>query len=140
MDNDGAVTAQEMDDFERGLEVRRQLFGAERVQQAFANPDPLTQKFQHLMTSACFGAVWGDDSMARPERSLVTMAIVAAQHRFVEFEAHVRLALRNGCSAVQLEQLVMHLTVYCGVPTGGEAFRIVDRVLSEAKPASGAVP
>ncbi|MEQ1805898.1 MAG: carboxymuconolactone decarboxylase family protein [Burkholderiaceae bacterium] len=131
MHNDAATAAQDMGDFERGLDVRRQLFGPERVQQAFANPDPLTQKFQRLMTSACFGAVWGDESMARPERSLVTMAIVAAQHRFVEFEAHVRLALRNGCSATQLEQLVMHLTVYCGVPTGGEAFRIVDRVLRE---------
>ena len=83
------------------------------------------------MTSSCFGSVWGDESMLRTERSLVTMAIVAAQHRFVEFEAHVRLAIRNGCSEVQLEQLVMHLTVYCGVPTGGEAFRIVDRVLRE---------
>lgn len=140
MHNDDATAARDMGDFERGLEVRRQLFGPERVQQAFASPDPLTQKFQRLMTSACFGAVWGDESMARPERSLVTMAIVAAQHRFVEFEAHVRLALRNGCSAAQLEQLVMHLTVYCGVPTGGETFRIVDRVLGEAKPNSGAAP
>lgn len=132
MDNDGVVPGREDGEFERGLEVRRQLFGAERVQQAFANPDPLTQKFQRLMTSACFGAVWGDESMPRAQRSLITMAIVAAQNRFVEFEAHVRLALRNGCSATQLEALVMHLTVYCGVPAGGEAFRIVDRVLREA--------
>lgn len=139
MDND-ASSNPGGDDFARGLEVRRQLFGAERVQQAFASLDPLTQKFQRLMTSACFGAVWGDDSMARPERSLVTLAIVAAQHRFVEFEAHVRLALRNGCTAVQLEQLVMHVAVYCGVPTGGEAFRIVDRVLREGNPNSGAAP
>jgi 4-carboxymuconolactone decarboxylase len=131
MDNNGEVPMREGDEFERGLQVRRELFGAERVQQAFANTDPLTQKFQRLMTVACFGAVWGDDSMPRPERSLITMAIVATQHRFVEFETHVRLALRNGCTATQLEQLVMHLTAYCGVPTGGEAFRIVDRVLRE---------
>lgn len=121
-----------VDDFERGLAVRTELFGAERVRQAFASADPLTQKYQRLLTSACFGTVWGDPAMARTERSLVTMAIVGAQHRFVEFEAHARLALRNGCTPVQLEQVVMHLAVYCGVPTSGEAFRIVERVLRES--------
>jgi len=125
-------------DFERGLQVRAQLFGVERVQQAFASPDPMTQKYQHFLTSACFGTVWGDPSMARTERSLITLAMVGAQHRFVEFEAHVKLALRNGCTPTQLEQVVMHLGVYCGVPTGGEAFRIVERVLRESAAGSGA--
>lgn len=120
------------DALETGKRVRVELFGEERLQQAFAPQDDLTQKFQTLITSACFGHVWGDDTISRAERSLITMSIVGAQHRFVEFATHVRLALQNGCSRAQITQVVQHLTVYCGVPTGVEAFRTVQSVFAEA--------
>lgn len=120
------------DTFERGVAVRTELFGDERTRQALAVDDPLAQAFQTQITAYCFGDLWGRQGVAWRDRSLMTMAIVAAQHRFAEFETHCRLALRNGCEQDTLIELVRHLTVYCGVPTGGEAFRTLQRVLQEA--------
>lgn len=120
------------DDFAKGVEVRNTLFGADRTQQSLDNKDPLNQRFQELLTSYCFGAVWGREGAAWRDRSLMTMAIVAAQHRFPEFETHVRLALRNGVERAVISELVAHLAVYCGIPTGLEAFRTVQRVFQEA--------
>ncbi|MBV9858986.1 MAG: carboxymuconolactone decarboxylase family protein [Alphaproteobacteria bacterium] len=120
------------DHLAQGIEVRKRLFGEERTNQALSHPDPAHQDFQQFITSYCFGAVWGEDGTAWRDRSLMTMAIVAAQHRFVEFETHVKLAIKNGCEQALLLALVKHLAVYCGVPTGLECFRIVQRVLAEA--------
>ena len=119
------------DSVEAGKRVRVELFGEARLKQAFAPQDDLTQKFQTLITSSCFGHVRGDETIPWRERSLITMSIVGAQHRFTEFATHVQLALKNGCSREQIIQVVQHLTVYCGVPTGGEAFRAVQKVFTE---------
>jgi 4-carboxymuconolactone decarboxylase len=120
------------DDFARGVEVRNTLFGEERTKQSLANTDPLSQRFQELLTSYCFGTLWGREGVAWRDRSLMTMAMVAAQHRFPEFETHLRLALRNGVEREVIIELVGHLAVYCGIPTGLEAFRTAQRVFEEA--------
>jgi 4-carboxymuconolactone decarboxylase len=116
---------------EVGKRVRIDLFGEPRLQQAFAPQDDLTQKFQTLITSACFGHVWGDETIPWRDRSLITMSIVGAQQRFAEFATHVELGLKNGCTREQIIQVVQHLTVYCGVPTGAEAFRTVHRIFAQ---------
>src|ERR1700754_2435757 len=85
------------DDLSKGIEVRNTLFGEERTKQAFASDDPLQTEFQTLITAYCFGSLWGKDGVVWRDRSLMTMCIVAAQHRFAEFETHLRLAIRNGC-------------------------------------------
>ena len=120
------------DDFARGVEVRKTLFGAERADKALASTDALDQRFQELPTSYCFGNLWGRDGAAWRDRSLMTMAIVAAQHRFPEFETHVRLALKNGCEREVIIELVGYLAIYCGIPTGLEAYRTVQRVFQKA--------
>lgn len=117
--------------FEKGLEVRKRLFGEERTRQSFAATDDLTQKFQRLVTASCFGEVWADETVKWRERSLISMSIVAALRSFTEFELHVRLGLKNGCSREEIIQVVQHLTVYSGVPTGYEAFRVVQKVFQE---------
>jgi 4-carboxymuconolactone decarboxylase len=119
------------DDLSRGIEVRNALFGEERTKQAFATDDPLQNEFQTLITAYCFGSLWGKDGVVWRDRSLMTMCIVAAQHRFAEFETHLRLAIRNGCDKELIIEVVRHLTVYCGVPTGVEAFRTAQRVFQE---------
>lgn len=119
------------DDLQRGMDVRRELFGEERTSTAFADPDPLVQEFQTLLTSYCFGSLWGKDGVEWRDRSLMTLCLVAAQHRFAEFETHMRLAVRNGCERQVLIELVRHIAIYCGIPAGVEAFRITKRVLDE---------
>src|SRR5690625_4784932 len=110
-------------DFARGKEVRSELFGEEATRAAFASEDALSQEFQSLITAYCFGSLWGKEGCQWRDRSLMTMCLVAAQHRFVEFETHLKLALRNGCDQGTLIEMVRHITVYCGVPAGVEAFR-----------------
>ncbi len=121
------------DDFTKGIDVRNRLFGEDRTKTAFANPDPLHQAFQSFMTSYCFGALWGQDGVAWRDRSVMTMAIVGAQHRFAEFETHLRLAIKNGVEKDVIFEVVRHLAVYCGVPTGFESFRIMQKVFDETK-------
>lgn len=121
-----------IDNFKRGVEVRNALFGAERTSQALANKDPFNERMQELLTSYCFGSLWGREGVAWRDRSLMTMAIVAAQHRFPEFETHVRLALKNGCEREVIIELVRHLAAYCGIPTGLEAFRTAQKIFQES--------
>ncbi len=123
------------DDFTRGIEARNRMFGEDRTKHAFANPDPMHHAFQTLVTGYCFGALWGSDGAPWRDRSLMTMSMVAAQHRFAEFETHLRLAIRNGCDKETIFELVRHVTVYCGVPSGFEAFRIMQKVYGETKAA-----
>ena len=120
-----------MDDFARGVEVRNKLFGAERTQQSLSDKEPFNELMQELLTSYCFGSLWGKEGVAWRDRSLMTMAIVASQHRFAEFETHVRLAIKNGCEREVIMELVRHLAIYCGIPTGLEAFRTAQRVFKE---------
>ena len=124
------------DDFNRGIEVRNTLFGEERTKQSLADKDPLNERFQELLTSYCFGSLWGREGVPWRDRSLMTMAIVAAQHRFPEFETHLRLAIKNGCEREVIIELVRHLAIYCGIPTGLEAYRIAQRVFKEARAAA----
>jgi 4-carboxymuconolactone decarboxylase len=126
------IEANMVDDFSKGIDVRNTLFGEERTKQAFATDDPLATEFQRLITTYCFGSLWGKDGVVWRDRSLMTMCIVAAQHRFAEFETHLRLAIRNGCDRELIIEVVRHLTVYCGVPTGAEAFRTAQRVFQES--------
>jgi 4-carboxymuconolactone decarboxylase len=119
------------DDLSNGMEVRNRLFGEERTKQAFATDDPMAIEFQQLITSYCFGSLWGKEGVVWRDRSLMTMCIVGAQHRFAEFETHLRLAIRNGCEKELITEVIRHLTVYCGVPTGAEAFRTAQRVFQE---------
>jgi 4-carboxymuconolactone decarboxylase len=101
------------------------------VEESFAPPDDLTQKFMRLMTSSCFGGVWGDDTISLRDHSLITICMLAAQHRFQHFELHARVAVKNGCTPELLTQVVQHLYVYCGAPTAVEAYRVVHKILYE---------
>lgn len=121
--------------FDKGLEQRAKMFGAERTTQALEAAGDFAGQFQAFMTAFCFGGVWGGEALTPRERSLVTMSILAAQHRFAEFETHLRLGVRNGCTPEQIRDALMHVAVYCGVPTGGEAFRVGTKVLAEMLPA-----
>lgn len=120
-----------VDWYDKGVEIRDKMFGEGRTQQALQGADDFTRTYQQLLTAFCFGGAWGGDALSWRERSLVTMSILAAQHRFAEFETHVRLGLKNGCTPDEIRDALLHVAVYCGIPTGGEAFRIGQKVLKE---------
>lgn len=102
--------------FDDGMKVRREVLGAEYVDNATQHVDELTVEFQKFMTTYCWGGIWTDDRLERAQHSLLVLGITAALGKPREFEAHARGALRNGLTPDQLIAVVRQIMVYAGVP------------------------
>ena len=88
--------------YDRGMTMRRKVLGDEYVDRAVANTDDFNRQFQELLTTYCWGAVWGDDALKPRERSILNLGMIACLGRMHEFEAHFRGALRNGLTTNEL--------------------------------------
>jgi 4-carboxymuconolactone decarboxylase len=117
--------------FEAGLAARKDVLGADYVQDALDKADDFNRDFQELLTEYCWGTCWGDATLDRRQRSLLNLGMLAALNRMHEFEMHFRGALRNGLSQEELKAILTQIAVYCGIPTGVECFRIARRVLAD---------
>ncbi len=117
--------------YERGLERRKATLGADYVDNAMSKSTAFSKGFQSFITEYCWGAAWGDDRLDAKTRSMLNIVMIAALNRMHEWELHFRGALRNGVTRDELDALITHLTVYCGVPTGVECHRIANRVFAE---------
>ena len=117
--------------FEAGLAARKDVLGADYVQDALDKADDFNRDFQELLTEYCWGTCWADASLDRRQRSLLNLGMLAALNRMHEWELHFRGALRNGLSHEELKSILTQIAIYCGVPTGVECFRIARRVLAD---------
>ena len=124
-----------MDDAERarqGMTVRRAVLGDEHVDRALATTTSFTEPFQDFITRYAWGDVWSRPGLSRAERSMITLAMLAALQHENELAMHVRAALRNGLSPAQIQEVLLQVAVYAGVPAANRAFAVAQRVLSEA--------
>ena len=121
--------------YDKGIKVRREVLGDDYVDRALASVDDFTREFQQMVTEHAWGAIWTRPGLAKKQRSLITLAILAALNRPEEFELHFRGALRNGCTLEELKETLLQIAVYCGMPAGVAAFRAARKVLAESKPA-----
>jgi 4-carboxymuconolactone decarboxylase len=124
-----------MDDTERtrrGMTVRREVLGDEHVDRAMATATSFTEPFQDLITRYAWGEIWSRPGLSRAERSLVTVAVLAALHHDNELAMHVKAALRNGLQPEQISEVLLQVALYAGVPAGNRAFAVAQRALSEA--------
>lgn len=119
------------DAYIEGLEVRRQVMGDEFVDKAFANATEFTRPLQDFITANAWGSVWRRDGIDLKTRSLITIAMLTALGRQHELSGHVRGALNNGASAAEIQEVLLHATVYCGVPLAADAFRTAEPILAE---------
>lgn len=125
------------DKFEQGLEIRRQVLGAAYVDNAIDNATDFTRPLQELVTTYCWGEVWGRDTLPLKTRSLINLAMITALNRPHELKLHVRGALNNGCSEEEIREVLLQTAIYCGVPAAIDAFRTAKEVIdSDAPPAS----
>ena len=115
--------------YEEGLRNRRRVLGDDYVDRALAGTDAFNEEFQQMLTEYCWGKVWGRPTLTDRERSLINLAMISALNRATEFKAHVRGALRNGCTAAEIRDTLLQVAIYCGVPAGVEAFRLAREVL-----------
>jgi 4-carboxymuconolactone decarboxylase len=117
--------------FKDGLQVRKQVMGDEFVDKAFANADDFTQALQEYITRNAWGTVWCREGLDFKTRSLITLAMLTALGRSHEIKGHVRGALNNGATIDEIREVLLHSTVYCGVPLAVDAFRAAQEVLKD---------
>ena len=117
--------------FERGLALRREMFGPAGSDRALETASENSLPLQEMVTRFCFGEVWLRPGLDRKTRSLMTLAMLIGTGRFMQFPAHLRGALANGASAEELRELVLHSQLYCGIPAAVEAMAALEGVLAK---------
>ncbi len=115
----------------RGMEVRRQVLGDEHVDRAQARQSAFTARFQDFISRYAWGEIWTDETLARRERSMITMTALVAHGHYDELAMHVRAARRNGLTPEEIGAVLLQTAVYCGVPAANSAFAVAQRALSE---------
>ena len=118
-------------DRERGTRVRREVLGDAHVDRAIAGTDAFTADFQDFITRYAWGEVWDRPGLARRERSVATLAALIALGAENEIAMHVRAALRNGLTAEEIKEVILHTALYAGLPRANAAFAIAQQVLAE---------
>lgn len=119
------------DSFETGLQIRRDMFGPGGADERLANATDFTRPFEEVVTRYCFGDTWSRPQLDRKTRSLITLAALTALTRPNQIKVHVRGALANGCTVEEIREVLLHTTVYAGVPAGVEAFTAASEVLAQ---------
>jgi len=115
--------------FEKGLKVRREVLGAAYVDGSLAKADDFMMAFQHITTELCWGYAWTRPGLDRRTRSIVNLAMLTALSKPSELKLHVKGALTNGVTVDEIKEILLHATVYCGIPAGLEAFKAAHEVL-----------
>ena len=118
--------------FERGLEIRKSVLGAEFVEKSLKSADDFNRPLQELVTEYCWGAVWGREELPRKIRSMLNLAMISALNRPHELKMHVRGALRNGVSKEEIREVLLQVAIYCGVPAAVDGFRTAREAFAEA--------
>ena len=121
--------------YEKGLEVRKKVLGAQYVEPniAKAEEDPFTAKIQTMVTEYCWGGAWTNDTLDHKTRSLMNLCILTALGKMQELKAHTRGAITNGGTVDEIAEALAHATVYCGIPAGVDAFRNAREALDQAE-------
>jgi 4-carboxymuconolactone decarboxylase len=117
------------EEYERGLRVRREVLGDAHVDRALERTTPFTEDFQELITRYAWGEIWSRPGLDRRTRSCITLTALVALNRLEELELHVAAALRNGLTAEEVKEVLLHSAVYCGIPAANAAFAVAQRVL-----------
>ncbi|MGP4049825.1 bifunctional 3-oxoadipate enol-lactonase/4-carboxymuconolactone decarboxylase PcaDC [Streptomyces sp. 2A115] len=115
----------------RGMEVRRQVLGDAHVDRAQARQSEFTARFQDFISRYAWGEIWTDQTLARRERSMITLTALVAHGHYDELAMHIRAARRNGLTPEEIGAVLLQTAVYCGVPAANSAFAVAQRVLAE---------
>jgi 4-carboxymuconolactone decarboxylase len=124
-------TAMNRDAFEKGLKTRREVLGAEYVDQAIRNADDFNLPLQELVTEYCWNEIWNRPGLDRKTRSIVNLAMLTALNRPHELKLHVKGAINNGLSKDEIAEIFLQSAIYCGVPAAIESFRTAKDVFKE---------
>ena len=110
--------------FDRGMATRRSVLGDAHVDRACASTTAFDEPFQRLITEGAWGSVWTDTTISRRERSMLTLALLAATGNFEEIPMHVRATVNTGATPEDVMQAFLHVAVYAGMPRANHAIRL----------------
>lgn len=116
---------------ETGRAVRASVLGEEHVARAEKSSDPFDQPFQELISEGAWGTVWAGEQWSKRERSMVTIALLAALGHHDEVAMHVRAAENTGASREDIREALMHVAIYAGVPAANSAIKIAKEVFEQ---------
>lgn len=119
------------DKYEKGLEIRKNVLGEEYVNKSINSATDFNRDLQKLVTTYCWGEVWGREGLNRKTRSIINLAMITALNRPHELKLHVRGALNNGLNTDEIKEVLLQTAIYCGVPAAIDAFRIANEVIEE---------
>ncbi len=119
------------DAFEKGLKTRREVLGAEYVDQSIRNADAFNLPMQELVTEYCWHEIWNRPGLDRKTRSIVNLAMLTALNRPHELKLHVKGAINNGLSKDEIAEIFLQSAIYCGVPAAIDSFRTAKDVFTE---------
>ena len=117
--------------FETGMRVRRAVLGDAHVDRAEAGQTDFDTPFQTLITEAAWGTVWADEAISRRERSMLTLALLAATGNFEEIPMHIRATANTGASKTDVIQAFQHVAIYAGVPKANHAIKLAKATYAE---------
>ena len=117
--------------YDKGLEIRSAVLGAEYVTKALADADEFTKPLQDLITEYCWGAVWGRAQLPLKTRSMLNLAMIPILNRPNELRTHIKAALTNGVTRDEIREIFLQVAIYAGVPAAVDSFRIAQQTFAE---------
>jgi 4-carboxymuconolactone decarboxylase len=119
----------------RGLELRRKMFGRDAVEMRMNALGAFGEPLQHIINAYAYGDVWSRTALPPATKSLVMIAMMAAAGRGNELRVHLRGAVKNGCKPEEIQEVLLLLALYCGIPLANDAHAAAVEVLNDTKPA-----
>ncbi|MGW3138856.1 bifunctional 3-oxoadipate enol-lactonase/4-carboxymuconolactone decarboxylase PcaDC [Streptomyces sp. NPDC001139] len=117
--------------YDTGIKIRREVLGDAHVDRTLAEADAFSGDFQELLTRYAWGEIWNRPGLDRRSRSCVTLAALVAGGHLDDLAVHVRAALRNGLTPLEIKEVLLQAAVYCGIPAAGRAFKVAQQVIRE---------
>jgi len=117
--------------YDQGMKTRRAVLGDAHVDRAEAAKTDMDQAFQTLITEGAWGTVWSSDAIAPRERSMLTLALLAALGNFDEIPMHIRATARTGASKSDVLEAFQHVAIYAGVPRANHALKLAKQTYAE---------
>lgn len=122
--------------YQQGMQVRRAVLGDAHVDRAEQNKTDLDVAFQSLITESAWGTVWASDGITRRERSMITLALLAATGNFEEIPMHIRATANTGATKQDVIEAFQHVAIYAGVPKANHALKLAKATFAEMEEAT----
>ncbi|MGD9480413.1 4-carboxymuconolactone decarboxylase [Shinella sp. G-2] len=117
--------------YRQGMATRRAVLGEAHVERATAAATTFDQPFQELITEGAWGTVWSRPGWTKRERSMVTIALLAALGHDEEVAMHVRATANTGASREDIAEALLHVAIYAGVPAANRAIKVAKQVFAD---------